>query len=65
MPRNLRVAAIQVGRIDRGESRRVVLARLESLLEDAASKGVRLAVFPETTLCAQTNASKRARLSRF
>jgi hypothetical protein len=49
MTRNLRVAAAQVGRIDRGTNKQEVVARLMMLLEDAASKDVKLAVFPETT----------------
>lgn len=47
--RTLRVAAIQVGAIDRKTSPSVVIARLTSLLDKAASEGVKLAVFPETT----------------
>lgn len=49
MTRPLRVAAVQVGRIDRDTPRVEVLARLTALLEEAASKGVQLAVFPEVT----------------
>ncbi|KAM0754653.1 carbon-nitrogen hydrolase [Meredithblackwellia eburnea MCA 4105] len=49
MVRSLRVAAVQVGRVDRGTSRPVVVERLSKLLTEAASKGVKLAVFPETT----------------
>ncbi|KAL8280408.1 hypothetical protein RQP46_007056 [Phenoliferia psychrophenolica] len=49
MSRTLRVAAIQVGRVDRSTPRPVVVARLTSLLVSAAAQGVQLAVFPETT----------------
>ena len=49
MTRILRVAAIQVGRIDRGTAKSEVVRRLTALLEDAAQKQVKLAVFPETT----------------
>ncbi|PBK67599.1 carbon-nitrogen hydrolase [Armillaria solidipes] len=49
MPRLLRVAAAQVGRIDRGTPRAQVIARLIALLEEAAAKSVKLVVFPETT----------------
>ncbi|KAK0203780.1 carbon-nitrogen hydrolase [Desarmillaria ectypa] len=49
MPRPLRVAAAQVGRVDRGTPRAQVVARLITLLEEAAAKSVKLVVFPETT----------------
>ncbi|THH05566.1 hypothetical protein EW146_g9872, partial [Bondarzewia mesenterica] len=49
MPRPLRVAAAQVGRIDRGTPRPQILARLLALLDQAASQNVKLVVFPETT----------------
>ena len=49
MPRLLKVAAVQVGAIDRKTSRSDVLDRLISLLDKAAAQGVQLAVFPETT----------------
>ncbi|BGP37033.1 hypothetical protein JCM10450v2_000943 [Rhodotorula kratochvilovae] len=45
----LRVAAAQVGRIDRGTPRATVIARLNALLDQAAAQKVKLAVFPETT----------------
>lgn len=48
-PRTLRVAAIQVGAIDRTTPRSAVIARLISLLLSAAAHNVKLAVFPETT----------------
>jgi len=54
MPRILRVAAAQVGRIDRGTNKQEVVARLVKLLEEAAAKKVKLAVFPETTFSEQT-----------
>ncbi|GAA6041689.1 hypothetical protein JCM8097_003085 [Rhodosporidiobolus ruineniae] len=49
MPRILRVAAAQVGRVDIATPRAEVLSRLNALLDQAAAKGVKLAVFPETT----------------
>ncbi|KAK4699591.1 N-carbamoyl-D-amino-acid hydrolase, partial [Phenoliferia sp. Uapishka_3] len=49
MPRILRVAAAQVGRIDRSTPRASILARLIALLEEAANQKVHIAVFPETT----------------
>lgn len=53
MARILRVAAAQVGRIDRGTSKQVVLGRLIQLLEKAGAQGVKVAVFPETTFSEQ------------
>jgi len=49
MVRKLRVAAVQVGRIDRGAPRAGIIARLVALLDQAAAQQVKLAVFPETT----------------
>ncbi|KAI5474758.1 N-carbamoyl-D-amino acid hydrolase [Pseudohyphozyma bogoriensis] len=49
MARILRVAAVQVGRVDRGTPTEQVLARLNALLDKAAANKVKLAVFPETT----------------
>ncbi|WVR05524.1 hypothetical protein IAU60_002542 [Kwoniella sp. DSM 27419] len=49
MTRSLKVAAAQVGAVHRSTRRAQVLARLVKLVEDAASQGVRLVVFPETT----------------
>ncbi|GAA5997121.1 uncharacterized protein JCM10292_006223 [Rhodotorula paludigena] len=49
MVRTLRVAAAQVGRVDRGTPRAAVIARLNALLDQAAAQRVKLAVFPETT----------------
>lgn len=63
MVRTLRVAAAQVGRIDRGTSKDEVVARLIKLLEEAASKQVKLAVFPETTFSEQIPSFHRARSS--
>ncbi|BGP13113.1 hypothetical protein JCM10213_000884 [Rhodosporidiobolus nylandii] len=48
MTRRLRVAAAQVGRVDRGAERTATLARLNALLDQAGQKGVQLVVFPET-----------------
>ncbi|GAA5820309.1 hypothetical protein JCM3770_004041 [Rhodotorula araucariae] len=48
MVRTLRVAAAQVGRIDRGTPRAAVIRRLNALLDEAAAAKVKLAVFPET-----------------
>jgi hypothetical protein len=52
MTRKLRVAAAQVGRIDRTTPRFDILSRLVTLLEQAASQSVKLVVFPETTFAA-------------
>ncbi|GAA5978992.1 hypothetical protein JCM5350_004197 [Sporobolomyces pararoseus] len=49
MTRLLKVAAAQVGRIDRSTPRTEVLSRLIKLLEQASSQSVKLVVFPETT----------------
>jgi len=55
MPRHLRVAAAQVGRIDRFSDqstttpRSEVLSRLIALLEAADKQSVKLVVFPEIT----------------
>lgn len=50
MPRLLKVAAAQVGAVHRWSAREETLQRLIKLLENAASKGAQLVVFPETTL---------------
>jgi len=50
MTRILKVAAAQVGRIDRNTPRPEILSRLIALLEQASSQQVTLIVFPETTL---------------
>ncbi|THV04898.1 carbon-nitrogen hydrolase [Dendrothele bispora CBS 962.96] len=49
MPRPVRVAAAQVGRVDRNTPRSTVLVRLIALLEEADKQSVKLVVFPETT----------------
>ncbi|WVQ80858.1 hypothetical protein IAT38_002965 [Cryptococcus sp. DSM 104549] len=50
MPRLLKVAAAQVGAVHKDTPRRDVLDRLTRLLEDAAAQGVKVLVYPETTL---------------
>ena len=50
MPRILRVAGAQTGPIQRADSRAATLKRLVALLEDAASRGAKLVVFPELAL---------------
>lgn len=47
MPRFLKVAAAQVGAINRGEARDAVVARLIALVEKAAAENVKLVVFRE------------------
>ena len=47
MTRVLRIAAAQMGPTQRADSRARTLARLIALLEQAAARGARLAVFPE------------------
>ncbi|GAA5894958.1 uncharacterized protein JCM6883_002271 [Sporobolomyces salmoneus] len=49
MPRLLRVAAAQVGRIDRTTPKAEILSRLVALLDQASNQDVKLVVFPETT----------------
>lgn len=49
MPRILRVAAVQVGTVNRTDEREHTLGRLVSLLEEAAAKGAQVAVYPELT----------------
>lgn len=49
MARTVRIAAAQVGAVHLDESRKNTLDRLIRLLEDAASKGARIVVFPECT----------------
>lgn len=48
-PRILKVAAAQVGAINRNASKTDTVARMMQLLESAISQGVQLVVFPETT----------------
>ncbi|QTG81738.1 N-carbamoyl-D-amino-acid hydrolase [Arthrobacter crystallopoietes] len=50
MAKNLMLAVAQVGGIDSSESKPEVVARLIALLEEAASQGAELVVFPELTL---------------
>lgn len=49
MPRPLKVAAAQVGAIDRTARRSDTLARLIRLLDEAIAQNVQLVVYPETT----------------
>jgi len=50
MPRSIRLAAAQLGPIQRAEPRRVVVARLLALLGEAAGRGADLVVYPELAL---------------
>ena len=50
MPRPLMLAAAQLGPIGRSESRASVIARMLTLIEDAAAMGCKLVVFPEMAL---------------
>ncbi|KAI5480467.1 hypothetical protein MNV49_000620 [Pseudohyphozyma bogoriensis] len=50
MPRKIKVAAAQVGRVDTDADRKDTLARLIALLEQAGQQGVNLVVFPEIAL---------------
>lgn len=50
MHRPLKVAAAQVGSVDRTASRSDTLARMIKLLDDAIAQNVQLVVYPETTL---------------
>lgn len=50
MTRTLRVAAAQVGGIQRDDTREHTIGRLIALLERGAAKGANLVVFPELTL---------------
>ncbi len=47
MPRNLRIAAAQMGPNQRADSRESILVRMLALLEQAAQRGAKLVVFPE------------------
>lgn len=49
MPRILKVAAAQVGAVDRDTDRAETLARLIALLDQAASEKVQLLLYPEVT----------------
>jgi hypothetical protein len=46
MPRNITVAAAQVGAVHKDTPRSEVLARLIALLEQASDKGVKVLVYP-------------------
>jgi len=48
--RIVRVAACQMGPVQRADTRQATLARLIAMLEEAAGRGARLAVFPELPL---------------
>ncbi len=50
MPRRVKIAAAQLGPIQRADSRESVVARLQALLEEAAAGGSTLVVFPELAL---------------
>jgi predicted amidohydrolase len=50
MARHLKVAAAQLGSIQRAEKRESVVTRLIALLREAASSGIKLVVFPELAL---------------
>src|SRR5215831_17335201 len=50
MTRNLKVAAAQLGPIQRAEKREAVVKRLVALLREAAGSGCKLVVFPELAL---------------
>ncbi|WP_291295555.1 N-carbamoyl-D-amino-acid hydrolase [Elioraea sp.] len=50
MARIVRVAACQMGPVQRADARPATLARLIAMLEEAAAKGATLAVFPELPL---------------
>ena len=47
MPRTLRIAAAQMGPTQKAEPRATTLARMVTLLEQAAAQGAQLVVFPE------------------
>lgn len=48
-PRVLKVAAAQVGAVNRDADKKETVQRMVKLLQDAISQGVQLVVFPETT----------------
>jgi predicted amidohydrolase len=48
--RNLRIAAAQLGPIQKAESREAVVARMIALLDKAAAQGCDLIVYPELAL---------------
>lgn len=49
MTRTIRIAACQVGAVNTDDPRPKTLARLIKLLEDAASQGAQICLFPEVT----------------
>ncbi|MFM8903099.1 MAG: nitrilase-related carbon-nitrogen hydrolase, partial [Actinomycetota bacterium] len=50
MARNLRVAAAQLGPIQKTDDRKTAVARLIAMLREAAAKKAELVVFPELAL---------------
>ena len=50
MARHLKVAAAQLGPIQRAEKKEAVVKRLVALLKEAAASGCKLVVFPELAL---------------
>ncbi|KAK3046713.1 hypothetical protein LTS18_013299, partial [Coniosporium uncinatum] len=48
MSRTVKIAACQVGTVNRWDDRKATLNRLIKLLEDASAHGARIALFPET-----------------
>lgn len=50
MPRYLTLAAAQLGPVSRDEPRSSAVARMQSMLREAAGKGAQLVVFPELAL---------------
>src|SRR5918911_4125474 len=48
--RNIRVAAAQLGPIQKAESRQAVVKRMIDLMDEAKSKGADLIVYPELAL---------------
>ena len=50
MSRSIVAAAAQLGPIQRSDDRKSVVKRLIALLEEAASRGAELVVFPELAL---------------
>lgn len=49
MARKIKIAAVQVGAVHRTSPRPETLGRMLKLLEDAASQGAEVVLFPETT----------------
>ncbi len=48
--RNVRIAAAQLGPIQKDDSRQVVVARMIDLMDEAKGQGVDLIVYPELAL---------------